>query len=338
VQAKLGWTFGIARGGALFLTALIAFNLGGELLREGFDANGWWIGIGARDSTAASIALAVSGAFLAAWAVRPHAGPLRRALTVGALTALVTLALLDTIASIVLRSQKAVDTSGIPPFSALVALGLTLIMSHVARPHNPDEERPKPTKSSWTAALITTAACVVLFPFAQMICFGRIDHRRAADAAVVFGCRAYADGTPSLALEGRVRTACDLYHQDFVETLVFSGGPGDGDVHETEAMRRFALTLGVPEEAILLDPNGTNTHATVENTRVLAADLGFRRLLAVSHAYHLPRIQLAYERVGLEVYTVPVRETRRLREKPWFLAREVLASWYYFVRPLAESQ
>jgi len=335
VHSKLAWTFGVARGGALFLTALIAFNLGGELLREGFDANGWWIGIGARDSMAASIVLALSGALLGVWAVRPDAGPLRRALTVGALAALVTLALLDTTASIVLHSRKGVDTSGVPPFSAFVALGLTLIMSHVARGRAPTAERPR---RSWTAMLVTAGACVVLFPFAQMICFGRIDHRRPAHVAVVFGCRAYAEGTPSSALADRVRTGCELYHQDYVEQLLFSGGPGDGDVHETEAMRRFARSLGVPDEAILLDAHGTNTQATVENTCALAAELGFGRVLAVSHAYHLPRIQLAFERSGLEVFTVPARETYRLREKPWYLGREILASWYYFVRPLAESQ
>ena len=43
-----------------------------------------------------------------------------------------------------------------------------------------------------------------------MLCFGMTDYRRGADAAVVFGCLAYANGQPSLPLADRVRTAVEL--------------------------------------------------------------------------------------------------------------------------------
>jgi hypothetical protein len=55
-------------------------------------------------------------------------------------------------------------------------------------------------------------------------------------------------------------------------------------------------------------------------------------LLAVSHGYHLPRIKAAYRRSGVEVYTVPARETRTLARKPVLIAREVVATWAYFFR------
>lgn len=350
------WTLGAARGGALFLTGLIAFNLLGELVREHFDANAWWLGLGARGSLPASVAIGLSGALLGAWAVRPRAGELRRALTVGALAALLTLALIDTVGVIVLRARAEVDTGGLPPFSALVALGLTAILAQVARlpvrhavpvegapdapsaapPRATDGASPARSSGSLVAAALAALLCVVAFPCAQMLCFGRCDFRRPADVAVVFGCRAHADGRPSDALEDRVRTACELYHQDLVERLIVSGGPGDGDVHETEAMRRLAVSLGVPADAILVDAQGTNTQATVDGTSRMLRELGCRRVLAVSHDYHLPRIKLAYLRAGLDVWTVPARETRELAHKPRYWAREVLACWYYFVRPLGE--
>ena len=55
---------------------------------------------------------------------------------------------------------------------------------------------------------------------------------------------------------------------------------------------------------------------------------------AVSHFYHLPRIKMAYQRAGIEVYTVPARETRTLLKLPQFVAREVAAFWFYYARAL----
>ena len=54
-------------------------------------------------------------------------------------------------------------------------------------------------------------------------------------------------------------------------------------------------------------------------------------MLAVSHFYHLPRIKLEYQRYGVDVLTVPAHEQRRLRRLPFFIAREVVAIWAYYV-------
>src|SRR5262249_53745089 len=147
-----------------------------------------------------------------------------------------------------------------------------------------------------------------LFPVGQMVCFGKTDYRRPADAAVVLGARVYADGRPSDALADRVRTACQLYRDGLVRKLIFSGGPGDGAIPEAESMRRMAAQLGVKPEDILIDSAGVNTQATVRNSESVFAQVHASRILVVSHFYHLPRIKLAYQREGLEVYTVPAKE------------------------------
>jgi uncharacterized SAM-binding protein YcdF (DUF218 family) len=176
---------------------------------------------------------------------------------------------------------------------------------------------------------------MVGLPFAQMFCFGPTDYRRPADAIVVFGARVYADGRVSDALADRVRTGCELYKDGLAKRIIFSGGPGDGDVHETEAMRAMALKLGVPAQAIMLDRDGINTRATVSNTCAMFEDSEIRRVLAVSHFYHLPRIKMSYQRQDLEVYTVPAKESYTLTAMPYFMARETAALWVYYLRPLA---
>ncbi|MEY2427479.1 MAG: hypothetical protein QOJ40_364, partial [Verrucomicrobiota bacterium] len=195
-----------------------------------------------------------------------------------------------------------------------------------------------PFQSNTPRRLIQIAAvcalCLGVFPLAQMFCFGKTDYRRPADIAVVPGARVYSDGRASDALADRVRTACQLYHQGLTRKLLFSGGAGDGAIHETESMKRMAIKLGVREEDILVDEAGLNTQATVKNSEAIFSQLHASRVLVVSHFYHLPRIKMAYQRDGWDVYTVPAKESYFLRQMPYNMAREVAALWVYYLRPL----
>ena len=172
-----------------------------------------------------------------------------------------------------------------------------------------------------------------------MYCFGQTDYQRDADAIVVFGAKANADGTPSQALYDRTHTGVLLYQKYKEPRLIFSGGPGAGALSEPQVMRKVAISEGVPASAIVLDEKGLNTDATVDNTAAVFKERGIRTVLAVSHDYHLPRVKLTYERAlagtGIAVYTVPAKESWPLTAKPYFMAREVAAFWVYYLRPLA---
>jgi vancomycin permeability regulator SanA len=175
-----------------------------------------------------------------------------------------------------------------------------------------------------------------LFPLAQMYSFGLTDYRRPADAAVVFGAAVWSGDRPSHALLDRVNTGIELYNEGLVDLLVMSGGPSSGPeiAHEVDVMRRLALDAGVPDEAVVLDYRGINSQATVDNCADIFLVHGIRKALAVSHFYHLPRVKMTFERAGLDVYTVPARETYILYALPYYMAREVAAIWVYYVRPI----
>jgi uncharacterized SAM-binding protein YcdF (DUF218 family) len=134
------------------------------------------------------------------------------------------------------------------------------------------------------------------------------------------------------ALSDRIRTACGLYQAGLVKRLVLSGGPGPGTVTEAEAMRRYALNHGVRPEDIFVDNQGVNTEATVRNTVPLLQQWHANRVLVVSHFYHLPRIKLAYQRAGMEVYTVPAPQGHFLIKLPYNIAREAAAFWTYYFK------
>ncbi|EYF02298.1 Hypothetical protein CAP_7227 [Chondromyces apiculatus DSM 436] len=162
--------------------------------------------------------------------------------------------------------------------------------------------------------------------------FGLTDYRRPADAIVVFGARAYADGTPSEALSERVMTGVALYKQGLSPRLVMSGGVDPSGVSEPVVMREVAVAAGVPAEAIVLDELGVNTEGSVESVAGMAGRLGLGRVLAVSHYFHLARIKLLFERRALRCFTVPADEGETLLlGTPYYVLREAAGLMFYFV-------
>ena len=324
----------VARGLAFFLGAFSLLNVLGDLLSPGFDANHWWIDLRPIHSPAADVFLAASALLLIAYSVRPALSAERRILNYAFLGALLLITVWNTIIFYTLVIRRAIR-SGFPvAFSVFVAVAIATVLLALGEPQK--RRRKKPSARSTIISVVTVLVCLVGFPFAQMFCFGRTDYRRQADAIVVFGARVYANGTVSVALGDRVRTGCELYLDGLAKHIIFSGGPGDGAVHETQAMRTIALELGVPAQAIILDADGLNTQATVRNTCAMFKDLGVTRVLAVSHFYHLPRIKMSYQRRDLEVYTVPAKESYTLTAMPYFVGREIAALWVYYLRPLPD--
>jgi len=318
----------IPRGFALFLGGFALLNIFGNFRAPGFDANLWWIDFRAVPVWLGNTLLLVSAVCLISFAFRPQQSASRRLLTIACLSVLALVAALNAIEFYVLWIRGSIR-AGIPiPFSLFVCAAVAMIL--FARIKQSEQQKFR----KFLPALAVCLACAAIFPFAQMLFFGKTDYRRPADIAVVLGARVYADGRPSDALADRVRTACNLYRNGTVKKLLFSGGPGDGSIHETEGMKRMAIQLGVKSEDILLDAHGVNTQATVKNTEAVFQQLHASRILVVSHFYHLPRIKLAYHREGWEVYTVPAKESYLLRQMPYNMAREVAALWAYYFRPL----
>jgi vancomycin permeability regulator SanA len=326
-------TIVVGRSLALFVGLFSLLNLAGDLAKPGFDANVWWIDLRPLSAGAGRIVLAMSGVLLTVFGIRRNPGRIFRT-TALFVTGGLSIAAIWNVAHFYLLMARGAVHRGFPlPFSFFVCLALAWIMAALVAT---SRSTSAITSCKWRGAamVVTWLVCLVGMPLAQMVCFGRTDYRRPADAVVVFGAKAFASGNPSPPLEERVRTACDLYHAGLAPLVIFSGGPGAGEVHETEAMRRLALQLGVPGEAMILDRHGVNTQATVANTVQICERLQFRKVLAVSHFYHLPRVKLAYRRAGREVFTVPAQSRYWLRGLPQYLLREVAAQWAYYVQPL----
>lgn len=163
----------------------------------------------------------------------------------------------------------------------------------------------------WLAAGLAGLAGLLLLGAAlDVYVFLQRDETRPADAAIVLGAAVFGD-RPSPVLRERIHHAIDLYRAGTVSALIFSGGPGEGDVaSEGEIAARYALAEGVPAAAILVESTSTDTWGNLANAAALGRRQGLDSYLVVSTPYHMRRAMLMAADQGLEAYSSPTRTIR----------------------------
>ncbi|HNT55953.1 MAG TPA: ElyC/SanA/YdcF family protein, partial [Anaerolineaceae bacterium] len=120
-------------------------------------------------------------------------------------------------------------------------------------------------------------------------------------AAIVFGAGLQRDGTPSPVLRDRVATAAELYFNGRVEKLLMSGDNRFVNYNEPGAMHDYAISLGVPEEDIVLDYAGRRTYDTCYRAHAI---FGLDAAILVTQGYHLPRALITCNNLGIEAVGV----------------------------------
>ncbi len=322
-----------ARPAGWLLAGFILLNAAGELLWPGFAMDHFWIrSVKLLGPVWRPLAVGLAAALLLPGSLLARSPRLRLAAAALPLGFCMGAAA-DACWFWALLAAGRIRTPAVVPLSVLVAAVLAASALRIGRAGDGRKKRPR---RRFYVDLAAAAAMVPVALLALIFTYGPTDYTRPADCAVVLGSKAYRDGTPSLALYDRTMTAVRLYQRGLVGKLVMSGGVdryADGlAVSEPEVSRRLALECGVPDADIIVDEEGVNSWATVVNARKIAAGRGWRRVLLVSHYYHLPRLRLAADRAGLgRARTVPCRQTRRLRKEPWGIARECAGLGYYYL-------
>jgi SanA protein len=104
--------------------------------------------------------------------------------------------------------------------------------------------------------------------------------------AIVFGAGLWRNGTATPVLHDRVQTAANLYFAGKVEKLLMSGDNRFVEYNEPAVMREVALSLGVPNDAIVLDYAGRRTYDTCYRAKAI---FGLSEATLVTQSFHLPR-------------------------------------------------
>lgn len=143
--------------------------------------------------------------------------------------------------------------------------------------------------------------------------------------AIVFGAGLLRDGSAGPVLSDRVETAVKLYKAGKVDKLLMSGDNSFVEYNEPEAMRQYALDLGVPNEVIVLDYAGRRTYDTCYRAKhIFQVDSA----ILVTQSFHLPRALFLCNWFDIESTGVEANNHYFLkRSRAYWNTRELFANF-----------
>jgi len=190
----------------------------------------------------------------------------------------------------------------------LMALGLVWIWKH-------------PKRATWAIAL----SLFILFFTSNPLVSDKLvstlewqyfppDPVPTADAIVVLGGATAPQMVPRPWVEvlesgDRILYGARLYNQGKAPKLILSGGRitwrgGSGD-SEADDMKEFALAMGVPESAIVLEGTSLNTRQNAVNLKPILDRQSAESVLLVTSAIHMPRSVAIFSKLGINVIPAP---------------------------------
>lgn len=134
--------------------------------------------------------------------------------------------------------------------------------------------------------------------------------RAHADAIVVLGggrvrnAREYGGDTISDFTLERLRYAARLHRASGLPLLVTGGSPFGEPVSEADLMQR-SLVEDFNLRANWTEGRSRNTYENATYTRAVLDAAGIRRIVLVTHAWHMARALAAFRTVGFEVIPAP---------------------------------
>jgi uncharacterized SAM-binding protein YcdF (DUF218 family) len=132
------------------------------------------------------------------------------------------------------------------------------------------------------------------------------DEPAPADAIVVLAGGIGESGVPGEEYQEKVQQGVELYRRGYAGHLVFSSGVGYV-FKEAGVMKALAVSLGVPEEAIILDEKGGGNYGSLLNAKRIFEERGWRKMLLVTSRYNTARSRLVVEKNlgGFDVRLTP---------------------------------
>jgi vancomycin permeability regulator SanA len=146
---------------------------------------------------------------------------------------------------------------------------------------------------AYACCSLTIASCAIrIWMIFAAIPYTKQDEWDAAvPMALVLGAK-----QGSMTLLERVDMAANLYLKGKVSTLLMSGDRSAAQYDEPAWMAQRAQSLGVPHNAILLDPDGKRTLDSCQRARSV---FGASRVIIVTQQFHLARAVYLCRHLGL---------------------------------------
>lgn len=141
------------------------------------------------------------------------------------------------------------------------------------------------------------------------------------DCIIILGCGVKDDGRPSDMLYDRIITGVELYKKGIAPRILMSGDHGRTDYDEVGTMKKYAVDMGVPEDAVFCDHAGFSTYESMVRANKV---FGIENAVVVTQSYHLYRALFDAESFGIDAYGVSA-DVRRYLGQTNRNIREIIA-------------
>ena len=190
---------------------------------------------------------------------------------------------------------------------------------------------PQARRHRFASALVFLLLLAVFgwcFIAARIAIFSRHSAAESADAALVLGAAAWGN-RPSPVYRERIAQAVTLYEEHRVRWIILTGGsPVPGYPSEAQVGRRFCLSHGIPDAALVVEEHSRTTWENLLDARAQMRPRGIRSVLLVSDPLHMKRAFDMARALGLDAQPVPTATSRfrSWQSRAFFLWRE---TWLY---------
>lgn len=159
--------------------------------------------------------------------------------------------------------------------------------------------------------------------------YSSIEPLPAQTVGIVFGAQVRRNGSLSPVLADRVDAAIELYRKQKIKQILMSGDNSSVDYNEVEAMKRYALSKGIPESVITLDHAGFSTYESCYRAKAI---FNIAQAVIITQNYHVPRAVYSCRKLGITAIGYGTPDWSRysdfmLRAQPREFLAQIKAAW-----------
>jgi uncharacterized SAM-binding protein YcdF (DUF218 family) len=153
------------------------------------------------------------------------------------------------------------------------------------------------------------------------------------DAIIVLGDRVDSDGNPTPQLLSRVTEAVQEYERGAAPRLILTGGRTRANFVEAQVMARVAEADGIPQSALVLEPEAMNTIQNACFSERIMKRRGWSSAEIVSNAYQLPRAAMIFGKLPIQwrTHIAPTLEPEAPLYTAWMSGKETLKTVRYLI-------
>lgn len=126
----------------------------------------------------------------------------------------------------------------------------------------------------------------------------------------------------------RILQAVDLYNNKKIKKILISGGPGNiiyHDMYEAPLLKRFLMSLGIPDTSILVDSTSNNTYENAVNSKKIINENFPENIkaLLITSSLHMRRAAGCFRKQNIDFDKFPtdkyIGENRRYNVEQLFI-------------------